>query len=227
MGMVEARQKRELARQKIVAWAFHEGLLRGLTGLTYGHLEARTSVRKRRIWELLGHKDHLWYELVKEAEARFDAEILDPARDQPTPARRLVKTCELALALIHRGDAAALVVLTECTAPHDSLGGNPLLLADVALRLRERLEELAAQAAEEGQIRLRPAAESLAYELDALIRMAAWERRLDQGVGAVERSRLRMNERLRAAGAPEIPPVHAVSAQANAWPDMDALPLCM
>jgi AcrR family transcriptional regulator len=180
----------------------------GLEGLSIGGLAAELGMSKSGLFAHFRSKEALQLATVEAAREVLVAEVLRPALAAPRGLARLWALCCCNLAYLERR-----VFPGGCffVAAQAELSARPGPLRDRVAHCQrlwlESLEREAGRARELGELRPDVDPAQLAFELESMLFMTGAALDLEPGAGALERARIGIRARIRAAAteaAPEI-----------------------
>src|SRR3954468_14804964 len=193
------RARGERTRQAVAARAAAVASVHGLDGMTLSLLAEGMGVSKSSIQAAYGTKEEIQLAAVAAATDTFVGAVITPALDKPEGLPRLLALVDAWLAYVERRVFPGGCFMVATLSEFDSRPGpvrDALLAARTAwLGLLEREVAIAQKA---GELPAKPAAEMLAFEIDALLASANVSRNLADDTSALDAARALLRLRMTA-----------------------------
>lgn len=187
-------------RERILDRAFRLASRDGLEGLTLGTLAGELGLSKSGLYAHFGSKEELELEVLEEAVARFQANVLTPALKAPPGLPRLRRLFEQWMAWISDPALPGGCLFFAAATELDDRDGRPRDYLQATQRdLRAALAKAARLAVEEGHFRADLDCEQLAFELNGIALGYHHARRLLRDERAEARARTAFQRLLAAA----------------------------
>jgi AcrR family transcriptional regulator len=189
----------EKSRATILEAATHLAPVEGLDGLSIGRLAEHIGMSKSGLYAHFGSKEELQLATIDAASEIFVREVIEPAR-VAEGAARLEALVEAFLSYLERRVFPGGCFFAAAQAELDTHPG-PVRekLREVQLRWLDYLERQVRGAQQMGDLDPKEDAAQLAFELDAMLKMATSVFILQDDAGALERARRGVKTRLAAA----------------------------
>ncbi len=194
------RSDGQRSRAAILDTAVRLVTVEGLRGLSIGRLAEETGMSKSGLYAHFGSKEELQLATIETAVGIFRSEVIDPTNAHSSPLARLEALCESFLSYIERpvfpggcffasAQREAAVVDARVRDRLTDLHGSWLTL----------MERRAQQAQEAGELAADEDPQQLAFELEAMLKMANSAYLMQRKPEALERARRGIERRLKLA----------------------------
>ena len=195
------RSDGEKSRAAILEAATRLATLEGLDGLSIGRLAEHIGMSKSGLYAHFGSKEELQLATIDAASEIFVREVIEPAREA-RGAARLEALADAFLSYIERGVFPGGCFFAAAQAELDTHPG-PVRekLREAGRRWLDYIEAQVRRAQEAGELRADEEPEQLAFELDAMLKMATAVFMLHEDAHALERARRGVRTRLATAAA--------------------------
>ena len=190
------RSDGEKSRAAILDAAMRLATVDGLDGLSIGRLADHIGMSKSGLYAHFGSKEELQLATIDAASATFVREVIERARPAEGAAR-LSALADAFLSYLERRVFPGGCFFAAAQAEFDTHPGAVReKLRESGRRWHDYLEQQVRGAQERGDLRHDEDAAQLAFELDAMLKMATASFMLHDDAGALERARRGVNTRL-------------------------------
>lgn len=199
MACVPRRPQAAVAttRSAVIDAAVRDASVKGLEGLTIGHLAEQFQMSKSGLFGLFGSKLELQLATLQEGIDLFVRAVWRPVAELPAGRPRLLALCERWIDFHERDTLPGGCFLTMATVEWDSRSG-PVhdAVADAMRRWLSLLQADAKTAMDRGELRTTPDASDVAFQLNAIAGAASCAYQLTGDRRALRRARRCMRELL-------------------------------
>jgi AcrR family transcriptional regulator len=194
------RSDGERSRAAILDSAVRLATVNGLRGLSIGRLAEEIGMSKSGLYAHFGSKEELQLATVETAVGIFRAEVIDPTSVHSSPLARLEALCESFLSYVERPVFPGGCFFASAQREVAMIGGRVRdRLADLHASWLTLLERRAQQAQEAGELASDEDPPQLAFELEAMLKMANSAYLMNRQPEALERARRGIKRRLELA----------------------------
>ena len=195
------RSDGERSRAAILDAAMKLATVEGLDGLSIGHLADQIGMSKSGLYAHFGSKEELQLATIDAASETFVSNVIEPARSASGVAR-LEALADAFLSYLERRVFPGGCFFAAAQAEFDTHPGAVReKLRESGRRWHAYLEQQVHGAQERGELRADEDAGQLAFELDAMLKMATASFVLHDDPEALERARRGVKTRLALAAA--------------------------